>query len=320
MAQEKSMRLGEIEFFGYAGFDPTAVRASLPVHEGDVLANSDLEPAIERLRMAISQSLGRPATDIKSSCCDNRGNLMIYVGLPGRSSSSPRYNPLPKADVQLPSAIVDLYEQSMALAFEAAQSQAVEESSAGYVLSAYPSLRTNQLAMREFALREEVLLIKVLTTSGQAEERRTAAHVIGYGNQSRLQLDALVSASSDVDDEVRNNAVRALALLAESNPKLGAQVPPAKFIAMLGSNVWKDRNQAAVVLESLSRTRDRHLLNLVHKWALEQLVEMAQWRSAGDANPARLILARIAGIDENHLQQLVSAGQSQAIIDSLRRR
>jgi hypothetical protein len=35
LAQPDHLRLGEIEFYGYAGLDLDARRAALPVHEGD---------------------------------------------------------------------------------------------------------------------------------------------------------------------------------------------------------------------------------------------------------------------------------------------
>jgi hypothetical protein len=35
-AQNQQKRLGEIDFFGYGDLDPAAIRAKLPVKEGDV--------------------------------------------------------------------------------------------------------------------------------------------------------------------------------------------------------------------------------------------------------------------------------------------
>ena len=42
VAQEKHRRIGEIDFYGYAGLDLEKIRAALPVSEGDELANDAL--------------------------------------------------------------------------------------------------------------------------------------------------------------------------------------------------------------------------------------------------------------------------------------
>ena len=51
----------------------------------------------------------------------------------------------------------------------------------------------------------------------------------GYGRQSSEQIDALVRASLDPDDNVRNDAVRALAVLAGAKPNLAQKISPEPF-------------------------------------------------------------------------------------------
>ncbi len=41
IAQDKHGRIGEIEFYGYAGFDLEKVREALPLREGDDLGDSE---------------------------------------------------------------------------------------------------------------------------------------------------------------------------------------------------------------------------------------------------------------------------------------
>ena len=43
---------------------------------------------------------------------------------------------------------------------------------------------------------------------------------------------------------------------------------------------------------------------MVNRRASDSLIEMARWREFGHAQSARLILGRIAGIDEERLQRL----------------
>src|SRR5207245_130573 len=112
-----------------------------------------------------------------------------------------------------------------------------EDDSKGYSLAADPELRSRQLAMREYALAHADLIIQVLESSSDGQQRIVASELLGYAQQSQAQLVALAKASRDSNDEVRNNAVRALVVLARSDPKVAAQIPAAEFIAMLHSGI-----------------------------------------------------------------------------------
>jgi HEAT repeat protein len=157
----------------------------------------------------------------------------------------------------------------------------------------------------------------VPASASDAQQRVVAAYALGYTRQSDEQIAALVRASHDADDTVRNSAIRALGVLAESNPKVAGRIPAAGFIEMLSSGSWTDRNKAGFLLETLSQRRDPQLLGQLRAQALDALLEMARWRSRGHADFARIPLGRITGIEENRLQQLVQAGQVDAIINAL---
>jgi len=86
---------------------------------------------------------------------------------------------------------------------------------------------------------------------------------------------------------------------------------------MLNSGIWTDRNKGAYLLSILTVRRDARLLRLLRLRALVSIVEMARWRNPGHADSARLILGRVAGIDENLLQQLVAAHDLKRIIGAL---
>ena len=87
---------------------------------------------------------------------------------------------------------------------------------------------------------------------------------------------------------------------------------------MLNSGVWADRNKAGFVLEVLSRRREQKLLRRLRAQASESLIEMARWRESGHAYSARLLLGRMAGIEEDRLQRLVQAGEADEIIRAVR--
>ena len=319
--QDKPKRIGEIEFYGYAGLDVEKVRAAMPVHEGDPFTTSDdiFFETINRVKKEIKRVTGHPPTDVAAVCCDAQGNYMIYIGLLGNSTKTSRYNPVPKLKLRLPTRIVELYQQSNELSSVLVRKGvASEDDSKGYALSNDATLRAKQLAMRAYALSHERLLRRVLRSSSDPEQRTVAAHLLGYARQSRAQIADLVWASHDVDDGVRNDAIRALGVLAASSPKVAKQISPEGFIDMVSSGSWTDRNKAGFLLNELSKRRDPKLLSQLRSRALDSLIEMARWRSRGHADFARILLGRIAGIEETRLRQLVDAGRVDQIIEALK--
>ena len=160
----------------------------------------------------------------------------------------------------------------------------------------------------------------VLRSSSDGDQRRIAAKLLGYTNESDRQIDDLVWASRDPDDIVRNNATRALAVLASSAPKAGARIPAVGFIEMLNSGRWTDRNKAGALLVELSKGRDPKVLSEMRSQALESLVEMAKWRAL-HGSFARMLLGRMGGIDEARLQEMAAADdQVEVIITAARRK
>jgi hypothetical protein len=320
LAQDKSFVVGEIEFYGYSHLQLDRIKAALPLHEGDVIAIRDFPATKEKIMQSVRREVGREATDIAFTCCDNRANLLVYIGLPGDSSRSFPYNPSPRRSARLPRRIVDLYDRAMELTQEAVQKQPAEDTSRGYGLAAYRPLRETQLAMREFAIHNDILIVRVLKSSAEPKERQAAAFALEYARQSRAQISALVQASRDADDGVRNNAVRALGILALSSQKVSAWIPAETFVRMLNSGVWEDRNKSGGLLDVLSAGRDPRLLRLLRSEALDSLIEMARWRDPNHASSARMILGRIAGIEEGRLRQLAASAKVDEIINAVKTR
>ncbi|MGZ8842513.1 MAG: hypothetical protein ACXW18_02550 [Pyrinomonadaceae bacterium] len=303
-AQDRPFVVGQIEFYGYSGLDVNAVKAALPIHESDVIAPAELPRLKDKINQSLRDKLGVSATGISLVCCGADGNWMIFVGLPGASFQSFPYLTVPAGKVQLTKRIVNLYEHAIALNLEAVQKQPAEDRSKGYALSAYPPLREVQLRIRDFAIRQESLIRRALKNSAAADSRRAAAYALGYAQASQRQVSDLITASRDSDDTVRNNAVRALGVIAASNDRRAAAIPAGPFVQMLKSGIWEDRNKALMVLGILTRRRQPELLRELKRQSLEALVEMARWRDAGHASDARVILGRIAAIEESQLQKL----------------
>ena len=315
-AQDQPKRLGEIEFFGSAGIDLDKIRAALPFREGDEFDIETAGDKVTRTEEAVRRVTGHSPTDISSTCCDDSGNWIIFIGLAAKSA---RYNPRPKGTSKLPSGVIDLYERFTNAVMAAAQKGAAgEDRSKGYALSEDPMLRATQLEMRAYAIGHETLVREVLATSASDQQRIAAAEVLGFARQSRAQLTALARASRDGNSLVRNNATRALLVLAASNPKLATtQIPPQGFVELLLSGTWTDLNKSSQLLSLITQVRKPKLLAQLRRGEVqERLLEIARWRT-GHAQAAQIILGRLAGIDEVRLQQLVSAGQVEVILNEL---
>jgi hypothetical protein len=300
--QTERIRVGKIEYFGTQGVDLAKVKTALPIHEGEQVS---LDPdLLAQIKTSIKESTGNDPTDVNPVCCDSQNNWMIYVGLRGENLESFQYNRPPTSAIHFPTQVVLVYREAMDLLRPSIEAHTNEDRSRGYALSEYPPLRAKQLAMREYAVHHAALIRQIASTSADPEQRTVAAQLLGYVNHNQLQILSLVKASRDSDDGVRNNAVRALGVLAESNPVIAKKISAEEFMAMLNSGSWRDRNKGSYLLGVLSVSRRPALLSLLRRRALTSLIEMARWREYGHASSARLILGRIAGLEESKLRQM----------------
>lgn len=316
--------LAEIDFFGCKGFDVAAIRSALPFHEGDsfppakVKSSDDLKRQVSE---TVKQVMGRAPTDVSFVCCDSKQSWMVYIGLPGESYQALAFNPVASDAIRLPKAAIGLREDMEKAWMNAVmKGHASEDDSEGYALTNEPKARKAELAIREYALRNETLILRVLTSSSDAHHRSIAAQMLGYGRQSDEQVNALIRASFDADDGVRNDAVRALEVLAGAKPELARKIPPDPFVRLLRSGRWSDHNKASLLLMALTKSRDPRVLTVLRTEALDPLVEMANWRSIGHAGAALSIIGRIAGIDEESLERLIEAGQADEVIKEVKRK
>jgi hypothetical protein len=309
--------LGAVDFFGYKGLDIAAVRAALPFHEGDSFPPPKVtsDRLKKQVAEAIRQRIGREPTDVAFICCDAKQQYLAFIGLPGESYEALAFNPAPAGSARLPKDAVKVSEAANdAMAKAVMSGHATEDDSAGYTLTNDPKARKAQLALRDYALQHDELILQVLSASADADHRAIAAQMLGYGRQSDGQVEALVHASLDPDDEVRNNATRALWVLAGAKPAVARTIPPQPFIRLLRSGSWLDHNKASLVLTALTTPREPKLLEDLRANALDSLLEMARWRSIGHAEAALTILGRIAGIEEDALNKLIEAGQTAPIL------
>ena len=181
-----------------------------------------------------------------------------------------------------------------------------EDDSRGFALSSDDAeLRAKQLAMHDYAVKNEAVIRNVIRNSSDVEHRQAAAQLLGYANRSARTINDLVKASRDGDETVRNNATRALIVLARSDAKTAVMIPAGDFVEMLNSGEWTDRNKAGGLLAELTRSRSPRLLKSLRSQAFESLAEMARWET-GHAQAAREMLGRIAGIEESRLEKMAA--------------
>jgi len=319
LCQDVRLRIGDIEFFGVNGLDTGRIRASLPSLEGREISAAEVGQVKATIKEAITKTTGHPPTDTAFTCCDARGMTTIYIGLANQMAGEFRYNPPPSGATRLPHQAVRLYEEWMKLNVESVQKNAGEDHSKGYALSSYPPLRAKQLAIREYVLGHKELLQQVALRSADSNQRAIAIEILGYARRSRTQISTLVTASRDPNEGVRNNALRALGVLAKADPAISKSTPANNFIDMLNSGIWTDRNKASHLVVVLSRTRNPRLLHQLRVRALSSLIEMARWRDPGHADDARMILGRVAGLPEEHLVKLIANGDVEQIVAAAQR-
>ncbi len=313
---DETARVGRVELFGTGARGVAPLRAALDRFEGTTFALN--ERGVRSLRRQLSDrvasSTGHAPTDIETVCCDDGGAWTIYVGL-ADGSATPPLDPRPTGSAALPPALVQAHGALMdALGDAIRAGRPEEEHSSGYALGEDPELRRRQLSFRDQALAAADRLYEVLESSKDDEARAVAAQALGYVGPSERQVEALVRAARDAGEGTRNNAVRALGVLADSPLPLARAIPADPFIALLRSGQWTDRNKGLMVLTALSVPRPPALLERLRGECLADLVEMARWRGRGHADPARVLLGRAAGIPEERLSELVAAGDVEAIV------
>ncbi len=319
IAQSQTFEIGEVDLFGQTGLDESAIRSALTIHAGDKIKLGSYFAEKSKLENSVKQALGKPPTDVGLVLSDEQGKAMVFVGLPGPTVKAVTYRPVMHDHVVLPGDGLRLYTSGLDRLMKVSATTALsEDDSRGYALFSDPGLKSIQLKMRSYALKSEEGVMAVLRLSPDPSQRQAAAMLLGYAGRSRRQLDGLADASLDSDETVRNNATRALIVISHADPSICGLLPNERFVDMLRSGIWTDRNKGGNLVEALTRSRNPKLLTLIRERALPSLIEMARWTNPPHASPARQILGRIAGIEERRLQELVTKGNVETILDALR--
>jgi hypothetical protein len=310
-------KLFSIDFFGGDGLDIAAVRNALPLQAGDVFPPPTALPGLKtQTREAVRKATGTTATDVAAVCCSSDGHWMLFVGLAGASQAPVPLRARPAGKAGMPAELLAMsrvISKHWMLAVQ--RGQMGEDRHLGYSLLHDPATRRLQLAYREAVRRREEAIYRVLAESALDEHRQTAAEAIGYAAPTRRRVEALAEAALDANEDVRNNAIRALLVALEAEPGSAAQLPLERLAALVGSPSWTDRNKGTGLFEVLTRSRNEAVLAVLRPGLLRKaLREIARWRNPGHAHAALAIEGRLAGIPERELQRLLTAGDVEAIL------
>jgi len=304
---QSAASIGIVDFYGLRTLSQAIVRQALQLKEGDSLASEEqAHIRAEQARVRLQSLPGVVQARLNFICCD-ADRLILYVGIEEQGAPSLHYASAPQGKVRLPRDVV-----AAGAAFDKAFAEMVEkrdfaqDDSEGYALFHYPAVRSVQQGFPSLADRYTTQLRDVLHHSDDAGQRALAAQVIAYAAEKQAVVADLVGAMNDADGEVRNNATRALWLLAgyaQRHPELHLQIPAEPFIRMLNSIDWTDRNKSSLAMAELTEKRDPAVLSELRKQALPALSEMARWKSDGHAQPAFFILGRVEGLPEEAIKR-----------------
>lgn len=298
--QDAPPPIGLIEIYGLRHVAEAPVREAVALKAGDTFPDSDKD-----IIAKIERVPGVAQARLNGVCC-NDGRMVLFVGIRETGTPGMTFNPAPHGNAKLPEDVVKAgadFDQAFMAAVT--RGDAEEDRSRGYSLMKDPASRAIQERFPAFAARDLQLLRTVLRDSSDASHRALAAQIIAYAPDKASVVDDLAAAMRDPDPEVRNNAMRALALFAQyasGNQSAHLSVPSAPFIEMLNSIDWSDRNKSAAALLPLTESRDPALLKELRERALDSLIEMARWKSEGHAYMPFFILGRVAGMKEQEIQ------------------
>jgi hypothetical protein len=314
----QQFRVGSKDIYGNRHISSSVVFSAFDIKEGDSInaVQYDKKPAADKIRLAT----GARHVSINLVCCDINGDLMIYLGM-GETDDVNMYNKQPRQHARLPAKMIAAYndyERQLEPAIK--KGEASEDDSNGYALIKYLPARQEQNKFIVFAKQYQALLCAVIRNSVYQRDRAAATQVIAYSADKRKAIDCLIYAVNDNNDEVRNNAARALEILAgylHKHPEVKISIPAAPFIKMMNSPEWTDRNKAASVLLQLTESRDRALLNELKQKCLPSIIEMAKWKDRAHAFFTFVILGRIAGIDDQQLNTSNNSPDYLSLVDSM---
>lgn len=295
-------RVGIVDVYGARTLTADQLRKAARIAVGDSIT---AQVAFEaKARLLALPNVAAAGVDVV--CCD-KGRSIVYLGVRERTDSALVFAPSPKGTARLPSNMLAAHREFMTALQRAVRTgETAESDSLGHSMMEYAPARAVQRRYQQYALGNIPLLRDVLHTSADEQHRALAAQIIAYAQNKNAVVPDLVQALRDPGENVRNNATRALAMMAgyaQRHPASMIRVPYEPFVDMLNSPIWTDRNKASFVLMSLTESRDRALLNAIRRRGFNSLTDMVRWQSSGHALPAAMILGRMGNLSDDDIMK-----------------
>lgn len=307
--------IGIIDFYGLRSISEQQVREALQIKEEDSVP-TDPKEAKHRAELRLRSLPGVAEARISLICCD-AGKAILFIGIGEKGAPSLQFRPAPHGKVRLPQDVAQAGEDFQKASLDAVlKGNSGEDDSQGHMLTNDPAARVVQERFITFATRDLNLLRDVLRHSADAEQRALAAEVMAYTANKPAVVKDLVEGMRDPAEGVRNNAMRALAVMARQTTKQQIRIPARPFIEMLNSVEWTDRNKSSFALLKLTDKRDPAILSELRQKALPSLIEMARWKSSGHANAAFVLLGRVGGLPEDKINAAWERGDRVSFIEA----
>ncbi|MEX2264666.1 MAG: hypothetical protein WD696_22115 [Bryobacteraceae bacterium] len=269
--------IGRIVVFGDLHLE-SAVRELLPpvpVSLGDADG--------ENLRKKLAASSSWRQSDMTWVCCESAGTAILYVGVRA-TDRRPQFRPTPTGAIRLDDEDLAIYDRLMELNHEAVTTGRSGPKDEARRIEDQVMARAGVRAAR---WREVAL------NSGDKRHRAAAIHLAPYGAKDQALADALAAASQDADALVRNNAVRAMSVLARSSRDSShVRLDPTPLLNLFDSVHWTDWNKASFALEALTEASDPKLLAEIAARATGPLRQIANWPPM-HSEPGSVILKRV---------------------------
>jgi hypothetical protein len=305
-------RVGIVDVYGARTLTAEQVRNAARITPGDSITRSVAFAAKSRLMQLPNVAVA----DVDIVCC-NEGKIIVYLGVREKGDTALVFARPPVGSARLPANMIAAGKEfTKALQEAVLREETGESDSLGHSMMDYAPARAVQRRFRTYAAGNVATLQDVLQNSADATHRALAAQIIAYAVNKNAVVPDLVRASGDSDGVVRNNATRALsimALYAQRHPEAGIRVPYEPFVNLLNSPIWTDRNKASFVLMSLTESKNVALLNALRARSFNSLADMVRWKNEGHALPAAMILGRMGNLSDDEIMKAMESDRSRLI-------
>lgn len=308
-------RVGLVEVYGTRKVSPDKIRAALGAKPGDPM------PARLAAEDRIDKVSGVLFSRVEAACCDGQ-NMVLYVGIEERDSPHIDYHRTPTGAVELPPELMQAYQKFLEEVTGSIRGHnADQDLTEGFSLMADPECRRLQDSFLPLVAAHLAQVDQVLRNAAEPEQRAAAAYLLQYAPRgprtSKVMVDSLQYGLRDVDDTVRENAMRSLkavAVGARLHPEQEIHLEPTWFVELMNSVVWSDRRDALQALVNLTDKGNPETLELLRERALPSVIEMARWQDLSNALPAFILAGRIAGLDEASIKTAWVSGDRNAVL------